>query len=142
MEVRFTREPTIEEVSQEKKMEHYKPKILELIKIKDSITTQQLEQITGYKLSIARAQVSILRRLGLIETRIVSADSQQDLRQIRPWTSQKLNKSSEDTRNTIPLKEIPGMTKDGSIASKILENQSLVPTLHKLSWMTDSFEEL
>ena len=123
LEVRFARELTIEEVSQEKgKCSATSQKILGITKIKNSITTEQLEQITCYKLSTARAQVSILRRLGLIETRILGADSQQDLRQIRPWTSQELNKSSDDTRDTISLKEISSMAKDESIGSKIFKN--------------------
>jgi len=132
LEVRFTREPTIEEVSQEKKWSATSQKILEMIKSKDSTTTQQLEQTTGYKLSTVQAQVSILRRLGLIETRIASADSQQDLRQIMPRASQQLNKSSDETKNAISLKEIPNMAKDESIASRIFENQALIPTVHKL----------
>jgi len=95
LEIRFTREPTVEEISQAKKWSATSQKIFETIKSKDSITTQQLEQITGYKPSTVRAQVSILRRLGLIETHIVSADSQQDLREIMHQTLEQFNKPSE-----------------------------------------------
>lgn len=132
MEVRFIREPTIEEISQAKKWSATSQKIFETIKIKDIIATEQLEQITGYTPSTVRAQVSILRRMGLIEPHISSANILQNPKKNMSWDSEELSKQSDEIKNVISLKEIPSMAKDETIASKIFEKQALLPTFHKL----------
>lgn len=132
LELKFVREPTPEEVSQAEKWSSTSRKILEAVKSNSYITTLQLEQITGYKPGTVRAQVSILRRMGLIEVPIVNITTQQSPRSVSPLIIRKTNEPSGKTKNAVSLKEIPSMAKDESIVSKIFDEQALLPTSHKL----------
>lgn len=131
MEVRFTREPNGKEISQAEKWSTTSRKILETIKSRDFITTEQLERITGYKSSTVRAQVSILRRMGLVEPHTASAEILHEPKNTASWTTQE-SKLPDETKNSISLKEIPSMAKDEAMASVIFEKQALLPTFHKL----------
>jgi hypothetical protein len=67
MKVTYVREPTEEEIAKSTKWSATTEKILKLVKLKGSITNTELQQATGYQPGIIYAQISILRRLGLIE---------------------------------------------------------------------------
>ena len=67
MEVTYIREPIEEEVSKVPKWSATSERVLEAIKTKRSVSTVELSRITGYKLGTISAQISILRRMGLIE---------------------------------------------------------------------------
>ncbi|MEM2211069.1 MAG: winged helix-turn-helix transcriptional regulator [Nitrososphaerales archaeon] len=69
MKVYFIREPTKQQKKHEAKWSKTTEKILNVIKSKGEIDTRTLAEITGYKLGTINAQVSILRRLGLVTTR-------------------------------------------------------------------------
>jgi len=67
MEVKYVREPTEEEVSKVPKWSGTSERVLEIIKTKCSVSTVDLSRLTGYKPGTISAQISILRRMGLIE---------------------------------------------------------------------------
>lgn len=67
MQVTYVREPTEEEIGKAPKWSATSVRILDVIKTKRSVTNTELSCITGYKLSTINAQISILRRMGLIE---------------------------------------------------------------------------
>jgi len=66
VKVYFIRDPTKQQKKHEKKWSRTTERILEAIKLKGEIDTDSLAKITGYKINTVNAQVSILRRLGLI----------------------------------------------------------------------------
>jgi site-specific DNA-methyltransferase (adenine-specific) len=132
LEVRFIREPTAEEIYQAKAWSSTSQEILETVKIKRFVATKQLEQLTGYKSGTVRAQVSILRRMGLIKTENEGQDSRQDLEVAVPVVSEQSTKTSQGTSQTISLREIPNMAKDEPAASRVFDKQATFPTSHGL----------
>ena len=67
MKVTFVREPTEEEIARTLKWSATTKRVLQVVKSKGSIASKELQQTTGYKPSTIYAQISILRRMGLIE---------------------------------------------------------------------------
>jgi DNA modification methylase/DNA-binding transcriptional ArsR family regulator len=67
MKVVYVREPTEEELEKTLKWSATTEKVLQAIKSKGSISPAELQQATGYQLNTIYAQLSILRRMGLIE---------------------------------------------------------------------------
>jgi DNA modification methylase/DNA-binding transcriptional ArsR family regulator len=67
MKVVYIREPTEEEIEKTLKWSATTEKILGAIRSKGSASPTELQQATGYQLNTVYAQLSILRRMGLIE---------------------------------------------------------------------------
>jgi len=101
MEVKYIQEPTGEEVRKVPKWSATSERILEVIKTKRSVSTAELSRITGYKLGTISAQISILRRMGLIENvhlRVGSSPVTEsfNLNPNRQLTSNQFAKSEQD----------------------------------------------
>lgn len=64
----FVREPDEAEVTPIYKLSTTAEKILNVIKSSGTTTNKELQQLTGYKIGTINAQISILRRRGLIES--------------------------------------------------------------------------
>ncbi|MGQ9468877.1 MAG: winged helix-turn-helix transcriptional regulator [Nitrososphaerales archaeon] len=82
-------------------------RILEVIKSKGEIDTNSLAKMTGYKITTVNAQVSILRRLGLITSHI-----REDIESICPphiWMEETISKPYGDTI-TIRKCKVCGLT--------------------------------
>jgi DNA modification methylase/DNA-binding transcriptional ArsR family regulator len=67
MKVIYVREPTEEEIEKTLKWSSTTEKVLQVIRSKGSVSPAELQQATGYQLNTIYAQLSILRRMGLIE---------------------------------------------------------------------------
>lgn len=104
---------------------------MEAVRTRRSVASKQLEQLTGYKSSTVRAQVSILRRMGLIETQKLE-DSRQDLEMVMSGAAEQPTKGSPGINRTISLREIPTMAKDEPSASRVFDKQAAFPTSHRL----------
>jgi len=131
LDIRFIREPTAGEIYRTKTWTSTSQEILEAVRTRRSVAPKQLEQLTGYKSSTVRAQVSILRRMGLIETQKVE-DSRQDLEMVMLGASEQPTKGSPGINRTISLREIPAMAKDEPSASRVFDEQAAFPTSHRL----------
>ncbi len=70
MEVEYVREPSLEEISKIKKWSATSEKILDAIKKYKTTNSEQLQEITGYKRNTIISQLSILRKMGLIENAV------------------------------------------------------------------------
>jgi len=69
MKIYFLRAPTEQQKMHEAKWSKTTDKILDVIKSKGEMDTKSLVKMTGYKVSTVNAQISILRRLGLVTSR-------------------------------------------------------------------------
>ena len=67
MKIAFVRELSEEEVEQFPKWSSTTDKILEVVKSKGSVSNKELQQLTSYKLNTINAQVSILRKYGVVK---------------------------------------------------------------------------
>lgn len=125
MKVIYVREPTEEEIEKTSKWSATTEKVLQAVKSKGSISPTELQQATSYQPNTIYAQISILRRMGLVEDArsscIMNVDKQVVCTEFTrepevEWTEKFVNRVVLGD-STVTLKEIPPNTIDLIITS-------------------------
>lgn len=75
LQVAYVRLPTDDEILNTPKWSGTTKRLLDVIKTKKITSNVELQQVTGYKLNTVNAQISIMRRLGLIRNFYVNETS-------------------------------------------------------------------